>query len=85
MTKYADIERYIARMWLYLLGPQAVELGFSEAENERCIAERQNSNPLPGAGTVLTFRIDNYDNWRSQRMTVMAERLLGSCARSNVL
>lgn len=67
MTKYADIERYIARMWLYLLGPQAVELGFSEAENERCIAERQNSNPLPGASTVLTFRIDNYDNWRSQR------------------
>lgn len=67
MTKYADIERYIARMWLYLLGPQAVELGFSESENERCIAERQNSNPLPGASTVLTFRIDNYDNWRSQR------------------
>lgn len=67
MTKYADIERYIARMWLYLLGPQAEELGFSEAENERCIAERQNSNPLPGASTVLTFRIDNYDNWRSQR------------------
>lgn len=29
--------------------------------------ERQNSNPLPEATTVLTFRIDNYDTWRSHR------------------
>lgn len=67
MVKYSDLERYIARMWLALLGPQAYELGFAKAENERVIVERQNGAPLPDASTVMTFRVDEYDNWRAQR------------------
>jgi len=67
LTRYKDIERYLARMWTYLLGPQAIDFGFAEAENERVIAERQNGSPLPHASTVLTFRIDDYNNWRAQR------------------
>lgn len=67
MTRYKDIERYLANMWLYLLGPQAVDFGFSEIENERVQAERQNGAPLPKTSTILTFRVDDYNNWRSQR------------------
>lgn len=67
MIRYKDIEKYLANMWTYLLGPQAVDFGFSESENERAQAERQNGAPLPKASTILTFRIDNYNDWRSQR------------------
>lgn len=67
MVKYSEIEKYLARMWLALLGPQGDELGFSSNENERVIVERQNGAPLPEASTVLTFRIDEYNDWRSQR------------------
>ena len=67
MIKYADSEKYLANMWVALLGPQAVDFGFSEMENERAQVERQNGAPLPEAKTILTFRIDNYDNWRSRR------------------
>lgn len=67
MIRYKEIEKYLANMWVYLLGPQALEFGFSAAENERAQAERQNGAPLPEAKTILTFRVDNYDNWRSLR------------------
>lgn len=67
MVRYAELERYIARMWLALLGSQAEEFGFSVNENERIIAERQNGAPLPDSNTVMTFRVDEYNNWRSQR------------------
>ena len=67
MTNYKDIEKYITNMFVYLLGEQALNLGFAELTNERVIVERQNGSPLPDAATVLTFRIDDYDTWRSQR------------------
>jgi hypothetical protein len=67
LIKYKDIEKYLANMWLTLLGPQAEEFGFSANENERAQVERQNGAPLPEAKTILTFRLDNYDNWRSLR------------------
>lgn len=67
MKKYKDIERYISNMFVTLLGSQATDMGFSTLENERCLAERQNGSPLPDASTILTFRIDDYDTWRSQR------------------
>lgn len=67
MLKYKDLSKYLGRMWTNMLGPQAVLFGFSEAENERVLAERQNGTPLPQTTTVLTFRIDNYDTWRAQR------------------
>ena len=67
MTRYKDIEKYLANMWTYLLGPQAIDFGFSEQANERVQAERQNGAPLPKTSTILTFRIDDYNNWRAQR------------------
>jgi len=67
MIRYRDIEKYLANMWTYLLAPNALEYGFSENENERVIVERQNGTPLPNASSIVTFRIDEYDNWRAQR------------------
>lgn len=67
MIKYADIEKYLAQVFQNMLSYQAEEFGFSEYANERVIIERQNNAPLPEASTVLTFRIDDYDNWRAQR------------------
>lgn len=67
MTNYIDIEKYITNMFVYLLGEQALTLGFADLENERVIVERQNGSPLPDAATVLTFRLDDYDTWRAQR------------------
>ena len=54
-------------MFVAMLGDEALDFGFSTLDNERALAERQNSSPLPEATTVLTFRIDDYNNWRSQR------------------
>lgn len=67
MIKYKDIEKYLANMWVALLGPQAIDFGFSTYENERAQVERQNGAPLPDTKTILTFRLDNYENWRSRR------------------
>lgn len=67
MIRYKNLERYLSQMWLYLLGSNAVDFGFSASENERVIAERQTGAPLPSATTILTFRVDHYDNWRAQR------------------
>ena len=46
-------------MFVSLLGEQALAMGFSNNENERVLAERQNGAPLPDASTLLTFRIDD--------------------------
>lgn len=54
-------------MFISLLGDQAINFGYSQNANERVLVERQNGAAMPEASTVLTFRIDNYDNWRSQR------------------
>lgn len=67
MFRYRDLEKYLTKTWVAMLGNNAPEFGFSEVENERVIVERQNGAPLPNANTVLTFRVDNYDNWRAQR------------------
>lgn len=67
MINYADIERYISNMFVSLLGEQAMDFRFSANANERCLVERQNGSPLPDTSTILTFRIDDYNNWRAQR------------------
>lgn len=67
ITRYRDIEKYLANMWTYLLAPVALDLGFSEDENERVIVERLNGTPLPKASSIITFRIDEYNTWRAQR------------------
>ena len=67
MKNYKDIEKYISKMFVYLIGEQATDFGFAAQTNERVIVERQNGSPLPEAATVLTFRLDDYNTWRSQR------------------
>lgn len=67
MIKYRDLEKYICDMYLSLLGKDAQDFGFSEDDTNRVIIERQNGAPMPDATTVLTFRVDSYDNWGSQR------------------
>lgn len=67
MIRYVELEKYLANMWTALLGNNAVEFGFSESPNERVLLERQNGAPLPAVDTIMTFRVDNYDNWRAQR------------------
>ena len=67
MIKYKDMEKYLANMFTAMLGNQATEFGFSDNENERVLAERQNGAPIPDASTVLTFRLDGYNTWRAQR------------------
>lgn len=67
MIRYAELEKYLANMWRSLIGNNAIDFGFSENENERVLVERQNGAPLPDAATILTFRVDNYENWRAQR------------------
>lgn len=54
-------------MFVSLLGEQAINFGFSQLENERVLVERQNGAALPNTATILTFRLDEYDNWRAQR------------------
>lgn len=67
MTKYTDIEKYISKMFVALLGAQATGFNYSSDPTLRCIVERQNGAPLPDTATILTFRLDNYDTWRAQR------------------
>lgn len=54
-------------MFTYLLGNNAEGLGFSTDSNKRCLVERQNKLPMPEANSVIQFRVDNFDYWRSQR------------------
>lgn len=67
MILYKDLEKYISNMFVSLLGSQATLFGFADDANIWCLAERQNSSPLPDTSTVLYFRVDNYENWRAQR------------------
>lgn len=67
MTNYTDIEKYISKMFVTLLGSQATSFNYSSETTERVIVERQNGAPIPDTATILTFRIDNYNNWRAQR------------------
>lgn len=67
MTNYKDIEKYLSKMFVALLGAQAADFNYSEDDSERALVERQNGAALPNTATILTFRIDDYDNWRAQR------------------
>lgn len=67
MTNYTNIEKYISKMFVTLLGSQATTFNYSSEITERVIVERQNGSPIPDTATILTFRLDNYDNWRAQR------------------
>lgn len=50
-----------------MIGNNYVQYNFSEDPTNRVIIERQNSAPMPDVSTVMTLRIDNYNNWKAQR------------------
>jgi hypothetical protein len=67
MFRYTEIEKYLSNMFVFLIGNNASELGFSEDDAKRCLVERQNKLAMPEASTIIQFRLDNFDYWRSQR------------------
>lgn len=67
MTSYDDIERYISDMFVALIGEDGIQFGFSEDQSSWAIIERQMRAPMPDVTSVITFRLDNYNAWRSQR------------------
>lgn len=67
MFRYKDIERYLANMFVYMIGNHWDELGFSSDETKRCLVERQNKLAMPESNTLIQFRLDNFDNWRTNR------------------
>lgn len=67
MFRYADIEKYLSNMFVSLIGNDAEWLGFSSDDTKRCLVERQNKLAMPEASTIIQFRLDNFDYWRSQR------------------
>ena len=54
-------------MMTYLLGDESLEFNYSSNPSERVIVERQNIYPMPDVNTITTFRVNNYDSWRSLR------------------
>lgn len=67
MIRYRDVEKYLCSLFSYLLEPIAEDCHFSTNVTERVIVERQNISPMPDVQTVVTLRVDNYNNWRAQR------------------
>lgn len=67
MIRYKDIEKYLCNLFAYLIEPVAEEYNFSTNSTERVIVERQNIAPMPDVQTIITLRLDNYNNWRAQR------------------
>lgn len=63
MIRYKDVEKYIVNMFTYLLEGEAEEFGFKEDSTNWVIVERQNSAPMPDVNTVITMRLDDYNNW----------------------
>ena len=67
MVKYKELESYLVDLFTFLIEPFAEEYNFSSNPTERVIVERQNIAPMPDVKTIITLRIDNYNNWRVQR------------------
>lgn len=67
MYRYIDIEKYLANMFVAMIGNNWQQLGFAQDETKRCLVERQNKLAMPGANTIIQFRLDNFDNWRTNR------------------
>lgn len=67
MFRYTEIEKYLSNMFVSLIGNNAEWLGFSSDDTKRCLVERQNKLAMPEASTIIQFRLDNFDYWRSQR------------------
>lgn len=67
MASYVELEKYLCNMFNALIGRNYASFEFSEDPSHRVLVERQNSASMPEAKTIVTLRIDNLNNWRSQR------------------
>lgn len=67
MIRYKELEQYLVRMMVAMIGKEYMQFNFAEDATNRVIVERQNSAPMPEAATIMTLRVDNYNNWRAQR------------------
>lgn len=63
MIRYVEVEKYIVNMFISLLGQDALDFGFKEDTTNWCIIERQNGTPMPDVNSVVTIRLDDYNNW----------------------
>lgn len=67
MIRYIELEKYLTDLMTFLLGDSAVEFNYSTNPSQRVVVERQNIYPMPDVSTITTFRVDNYNTWRSLR------------------
>lgn len=67
MVTYVQLEKYICNLIKYLIGSNYASFNFSSDATHRVLAERQKISVMPDAKTIVTIRIDNYNNWRNQR------------------
>ena len=67
MKTYVTLEKYICNMINALIGSNYALFNFSNEPSHRVLAERQKISVMPDAKTIVTIRIDNYNNWRAQR------------------
>ena len=67
MLTYVELEKYICNMIKALIGSNYASFNFSADPTHRVLAERQKISVMPDAKTIVTIRIDNYNNWRAQR------------------
>ena len=65
--QYKELEKYICNMINAMIGSNYDDFSFSAESTERVLVERQRISVMPDAKTIVTLRIDNYNNWRSQR------------------
>lgn len=67
MIRYQELEQYLVQMMNAMIGGSYTDFRFSDDATNRVIIERQNSAPMPDVSTVMTLRVDNYNNWKAQR------------------
>lgn len=67
MIRYKELEQYLVQMMTTMIGNEYINFKFSDDPTNRVIVERQNSAPMPDTATVMTLRVDNYNNWKAQR------------------
>lgn len=63
MIRYVEVEKYIVNMFVSLLGRDGLDFGFKDDTTNWVIIERQNGTPMPDVNTVITMRLDDYNNW----------------------
>lgn len=64
---YVNLEKYLCKMFSAMIGGNYERFDFSAEPEHRVLIERQAVSSMPEAKTIATLRIDNLNNWRTQR------------------